>query len=946
MRPLSALRARSILLASLSLLAGSACGDLGAQPQASTPAAPVSDNELIRLSPFVINAEADRGYAPTETLSGTRLRTQVKDVAAAMTIVTAEFMNDIGALNYNDVVNFMPSTASYATNENDANGNGNRTGTPFIVRGYRSDSLSTNFFSSHTPADTYNSSRFTFTRGPNSILFGIGNPGGALDVTTHKATLGQRFQRVDLRADSFGGRRASLDANVPIAGRKAALRVDLLHDDRGNNIQPSKNRRDSAYGALTWQPIPQGTLYAEAESTRMRQKIPRTYAPFDWVNTWIGAGRPVIPVAQRTTATNGVEFLSANGYPLHIPGIGAMNWGRMGYGARPLVRGARTTATRSLSYGPGTPNRVLPLDRYWAGDADRVDFDNANVTLLYQHKLAEGLHLEIGGKHDHSYRENFDGNGFGFSIQIDPNAQLPDGRPNPHVGVPYNEQAPKWEKSSADVNQVRATLSYERDYRGVKVWGRGLGTFTVAGLYSNEATHNTLETRLEVNETPLPGSVADLSDSRNALRRRWYFTSGATDYFVSDWRPINENGIRSAWLPTVAPRNNFARTESLVFAGQAKLLDHLLAVTGGLRRDESVLSQTEYEKDARGLYSMGRWGGSQIPGLRGVGRPYLLGVVLNAHRTVSLFYNRSTNYQAINQSTRTLANEVLPPRRGQGFDTGVKFALLGDRLTGSIGYFETRQQNINDTTIRGSKTNWINAIWEAIDPSRRVEPSWGDVRAQQTKGWELQLVANPTANLRLMANASRNQSLLEEQGRFTFQYLAANYPGWLAQAATPVVSNDGRTVGDLVARLQQQESDDRQLIGIQQTRVFEWQANLVARYQFARETRLKGFAVGGAFRWRDAPVIGFARRGAMLDLTRPFYSIPSTNLDTWLEYHRTFALRERKVRWTAQLRVQNVWDDRTMLPWTAEDDGLGNKVIFSRRTPGERQFVLSSSFSL
>ena len=25
-----------------------------------------------------------------------------------------------------------------------------------------------------------------------------------------------------------------------------------------------------------------------------------------------------------------------------------------------------------------------------------------------------------------------------------------------------------------------------------------------------------------------------------------------------------------------------------------------------------------------------------------------------------------------------------------------------------------------------------------------------------------------------------------------------------------------------------------------------------------------------------------------------------------------------------------------MLPWTAEDDGTGNKVIFSRRTPGER----------
>jgi hypothetical protein len=160
------------------------------------------------------------------------------------------------------------------------------------------------------------------------------------------------------------------------------------------------------------------------------------------------------------------------------------------------------------------------------------------------------------------------------------------------------------------------------------------------------------------------------------------------------------------------------------------------------------------------------------------------------------------------------------------------------------------------------------------------------------------------------------------------------------------VSNDGRTVGDIVARIQQQESDDRQLIGIRQTRVFEWQANLVGRYQFERDTWLKGFAVGSAYRWRNAPVIGYARRGAMLDLTRPFYSVPSTNMDAWIEYNRTLAARGRKVRWVAQLRVQNVWDDRTMLPWTAEDDGTGNRVIFSRRTPGARQFVLSSTFNL
>ena len=934
---------RSILLPPRTAFALSLSA-LAVQSFAQTAAAPPKPEAPVELSPFVINADDDTGYTATETLSGTRLRMPAKDVASAMTIVTSEFMNDIGALNFNDVVNFMPSTASYATNENDTNGNGNRTGTPFVVRGYRSDSLSTNFFTSFTQADAYNSSRLTFTRGPNSILFGIGNPGGALDVTTNKAALNQRFSRLDLRADSFDGHRVAFDTNLPLARNTAALRLDLLHDNRGNHIKPSKNRRDSAYGALTWHPVKNGTLYVEAEATHMRQKIPRTYAPFDWVNPWIGAGRPIIPTAQTTRATNGVEFLSANGYPVYIAGIGALDWGRMGYGARPLNRGARTTATMSQSYGPGTPNRVLPLDRYWAGDADHVDFDNENYTVIYQHKLADGLYLEVGGKHDHGYRENFDGNGFGFSIQVDPNAQLPNGRPNPNVGVPYNEQAPKWEKSGSDTNQLRATLSYERDFRHVKLFRRGLGKFTVAGLYSNEATHNWLETLLEVNETPLPGSVADLGDARTAIKRRWYFTPRATDYFVSNWAPIHQNGINSAWLPTVAPRNNFARTESLVAAAQANLLDNLFAVTAGLRRDASVLSQTEYTEDARGVFSSGPWSGRALPALHGVGRPYLVGVVWNVHKNVGLFYNQSTNYVAVNQSTRTLDNQLLPARRGQGFDTGMKFSLLQERITGSVTYFETRQQNINDTTIRGNKTNWINAIWDALDSRRRVDPSWGDVRASKTEGWEYQVVANPTKNLRLMANASRNLSLLEEQGQFTFAYLEANYPGWLARGSTAVVSPDGRTVADLVTRIQQQASDDKQLIGIRQTRVFEWQANIVGRYQFDRDRWLKGFAVGSAYRWRNAPVMGYARKGAMLDPSRPFYSVATDNLDAWMEYNRTFTALQRKIRWSAQLRVQNVFGDATMLPWTAEDDGTGRKIIFSRRTPGARQFVANSSF--
>jgi len=296
---------------------------------------------------------------------------------------------------------------------------------------------------------------------------------------------------------------------------------------------------------------------------------------------------------------------------------------------------------------------------------------------------------------------------------------------------------------------------------------------------------------------------------------------------------------------------------------------------------------------------------------------------------------------------RTFANEILPPVRGRGMDTGVKLSLFRERVTGTFGYFETSQQNIKDTAVtRGRKTTWMNQIWDAIDGSKRVDPAGGDVKDQRTQGFEFQVVANVTRNFRLMANASRNVSVLQDQGSYTFRYLAQNYPTWEAQAARPVVSTDAATVGQLVSLIKQEESDDRRIIGIRQVRIHEWQANVIGRYQFDRDSALKGFAGGAAFRWRNAPVIGFARLGTVLDPTRPFRSTPSTNLDTFVEYARPFTAMGRKIRWSAQFRVQNLLDDRTLLPWIAEDDGTGRPIITQRQRPGERQFVLSSSFAL
>ena len=56
-----------------------------------------NEEEIYQLSPFTVEASADVGYRATSTLAGTRINTNLADIGSAISIVTAEFLSDLGA---------------------------------------------------------------------------------------------------------------------------------------------------------------------------------------------------------------------------------------------------------------------------------------------------------------------------------------------------------------------------------------------------------------------------------------------------------------------------------------------------------------------------------------------------------------------------------------------------------------------------------------------------------------------------------------------------------------------------------------------------------------------------------------------------------------------------------------------------------------------------------
>jgi len=74
----------------------------------ATTTAP-EEESVVHLTPFEVTASRDVGYQATETMAGTRIRTELKDVGASITILTKEFLDDIGATNSASLLEYTPN---------------------------------------------------------------------------------------------------------------------------------------------------------------------------------------------------------------------------------------------------------------------------------------------------------------------------------------------------------------------------------------------------------------------------------------------------------------------------------------------------------------------------------------------------------------------------------------------------------------------------------------------------------------------------------------------------------------------------------------------------------------------------------------------------------------------------------------------------------------------
>ena len=261
------------------------------------------EEEVFELSPFTIDASEEEGYLATTTLAGSRVRSNLRDLGASISVVTQDFLEDTGATDGQSLLQFIGNVevGGVLGNFSDVNINNASTNNTRInpqnsqrVRGLVNATLTRDYFNTNIPFDSYNTTRVTVNRGPNSILFGLGSPGGVINNTTKRATLGDDFGELSVRFSHRGGHRETLDYNKTLIRDRLAVRVAMLNEQIQYRQEPA-NEDDKrfffAWDAVLFEnersSIIGNTIFrGSLESGSIRSNPPDVAPPRDGFSSW------------------------------------------------------------------------------------------------------------------------------------------------------------------------------------------------------------------------------------------------------------------------------------------------------------------------------------------------------------------------------------------------------------------------------------------------------------------------------------------------------------------------------------------------------------------------------------------------------------------------------------------------------------------------------------
>ncbi len=262
----------------------------GAQvdPAPTVTPAPSASEAAIKLSPFTVNTDKDDGFAAANAGTATRLSLDMKDVPAAYSVMTREFIDALGITNVQDAASWAPNGSGTPPEGNSQDAF--QQPMQFNIRGVNNNSgQQRNNYLTSGVLESYALERYDFGRGPNAALFNIGGGnalGGGLGAQTKRARYDRASDTVSYTGGSWAYKRATVDINRPLTDKLAVRANGVWFDREGwrmNEFEHTKGITATASYLVR----PKTELRVEGAYDRTERNIPAV-SIFDGVTGWDG----------------------------------------------------------------------------------------------------------------------------------------------------------------------------------------------------------------------------------------------------------------------------------------------------------------------------------------------------------------------------------------------------------------------------------------------------------------------------------------------------------------------------------------------------------------------------------------------------------------------------------------------------------------------------------
>ena len=236
---------------------------------AQAAATPRNSEEVVRLTEFNVTASEDRGYAPAETMTGTRVATKIIDLPYTVNVLTAEFFEDFAIFELADNIVQIGSFT------------GLDIGGGFNLRGFSSSFQLRDGFFRLGRYGSSNIDRMEIIKGSNAAIYGRSSPGGMVNMIS-KAPKSRENQKLTFNYGSYGTERVTLEATGPVASSSlgtTSYLVTASHYQRDFGQEYSRNRNYEYYGALKHTFPDSSNLLIAAEYLLQMRHAPLNGAP-------------------------------------------------------------------------------------------------------------------------------------------------------------------------------------------------------------------------------------------------------------------------------------------------------------------------------------------------------------------------------------------------------------------------------------------------------------------------------------------------------------------------------------------------------------------------------------------------------------------------------------------------------------------------------------------